>query len=267
MNLSLLPQDCIAHILSFASAREACRLSIVSEMMHSMADSDVVWDKFLPFDCKEVLLRLDSPLVYNTKKELYFKLCCPHLIDGGKKIFYIDKETGKKCYILGARELQIQWSNNPLYWSWNRQPFLKSRFEEVAELRTIWWLEIKGSINTKLLSSKTLYFAYLLVKFADRAYGLNTHPSQATIIQLNTVTSKRKVYLHKQKGYKNQNNFGGVEEDDDDDDSWIEIELGEFYVYDSVDNVVEMCLKEIESQHLRGGLVVEGIQLRPKLKL
>lgn len=103
------------------------------------------------------------------------------------------------------------------------------------------------------------------MKFADRAYGLNTHPSQATIIQLNTVTSKRKVYLHKQKGYKNQNNFGGVEEDDD--DSWIEIELGEFYVYDSVDNVVEMCLKEIESQHLRGGLVVEGIQLRPKLKL
>lgn len=179
------------------------------------------------------------------------------------QIFYIDKETGKKCYILGARELEIQWSNNPLYWSWNTQPFLKSRFEEVAELRTMWWLEIKGSINTKLLSSKTLYFAYLLVKFADRAYGLNTHPSQATV-QLNTVTSKRKVYLHKEKGYKNQVIING---DDEDDDSWVEIELGEFYVNDSRDGVVEMCLKEVESQHLRGGLVVDGIQLRPKSKL
>lgn len=86
MNLDLLPQDCIAHVLSFASAREACRLSIVSKMMHSMADSDAIWEKFLPFDCKEVLLRLDSPVVYATKKELYFKLCCPHLVDGGKKV-------------------------------------------------------------------------------------------------------------------------------------------------------------------------------------
>lgn len=127
----------------------------------------------------------------------------------------------------------------------------------------MWWLEIKGSINTKLLSSKTLYFAYLLVKFADRAYGLNTHPSQATV-QLNTVTSKRKVYLHKEKGYKNQVIING---DDEDDDSWVEIELGEFYVNDSGDGVVEMCLKEVESQHLRGGLVVDGIQLRPKSKL
>ncbi|XP_038878695.1 F-box protein PP2-B10-like [Benincasa hispida] len=261
MNIDLLPQDCIAHVLSFASAREACRLSTVSEMMHLIADSDVVWEKFLPFDCKEILLRLDSSVVYDTKKDLYFKLCCPHLIDGGKKIFYIDKETGKKCYILGARELQIQWSNNPLYWSWNRQPFLKSRFEEVAELRTIWWLEIKGSINTKFLSSKTLYFAYLLVKFADRAYGLNTHPSQASV-QLNTVISKRKVYLHKEKGYKDQVFIDG---DDGDDDNWVEIKLGEFYVNDSGEGVVEMCLKEVESQHLRGGLVVEGIQLRPNL--
>lgn len=86
MNFDLLPQDCLAHILSLASTREACRLSIVSETMHSMANSDVVWEKFLPFDCEEVLSRLDSPLVCSTKKELYLKLCCPHLIDGGKKV-------------------------------------------------------------------------------------------------------------------------------------------------------------------------------------
>ncbi|XP_022159650.1 putative F-box protein PP2-B12 isoform X2 [Momordica charantia] len=271
MNFDLLPQDCLAHILSLASTREACRLSIVSETMHSMANSDVVWEKFLPFDCEEVLSRLDSPLVCSTKKELYLKLCCPHLIDGGKKVFYIDKKTSKKCYILGARELQIQWSNNPLYWSWNRQPFLKSRFEEVAELRTIWWLEIKGRINTKLLSPKTLYFAYLLVKFADRAYGLNNHPSQASV-QLNTVTSQREVYLDKERGCNNGGlsknrvvDRGSDDETEEDDCGWVKIELGEFYVNDLGDGDVEMCLKEVESQHLRGGLVVEGIQLRPRM--
>lgn len=143
---------------------------------------------------------------------------------------------------------------------------LESRFEEVAELRTIWWLEIKGSISTKLLSPKTLYFVYLLVKFADRAYGLNTHPSQASV-QLSDVTSKRKVYLHKHRGYRNRVIVHGDDEiDNEDNDNWVEIELGEFYVNDLGDGVVEMCLREVESQHLRGGLVVDGIQLRPKLK-
>lgn len=146
-----------------------------------------------------------------------------------------------------------------------------SRFEEVAELRTIWWLEIRGSIHTKLLSPKTLYFVYLLVKFADRAYGLNTHPSQASV-QLNAVTSKRKVYLHKERGCKNGGSnenrvvVNGDDENEEGNDSWVEIELGEFYVNDFGEGVVEMCLKEVESQHLRGGLVVEGIQLRPKIE-
>ena len=214
------------------------------------------------------------------------------------QMFYLDKETAKKCYILGARELQIQWSNNPLYWSWNSQPFLKSRyflslwlltfflifkkkkkniklkincerrFEEVAELRTIWWLEIKGLFNAKLLSPKTLYSVYLLVKFADRAYGLDTHPSQASV-QLDTVLSKRKVYLNNngRASSKNRVIVNGGDDREEGIDDWVEIELGEFYVNDLEDGVVEMCLKEVESQHLRGGLIVEGIQLTPKIKL
>ncbi|XP_022931642.1 F-box protein At2g02240-like isoform X1 [Cucurbita moschata] len=268
MNLDLMPQDCFAHILSFASAREACQLSIISETIRSMVDSDVVWDNFLPFDCAEVLSRLDTPVIYRTKKELYFKLCRLHHMDGGTKMFYLDKETAKKCYILGARELQIQWSNNPLYWSWNSQPFLKSRFEEVAELRTIWWLEIKGLFNAKLLSPKTLYSVYLLVKFADRAYGLDTHPSLASV-QLDTVLSKRKVYLNNDGRGSNKSRVivNGGDDREEGIDDWVEIELGEFYVNDLEDGVVEMCLKEVESQHLRGGLIVEGIQLTPKIKL
>lgn len=121
-----------------------------------------------------------------------------------------------------------------------------------------------------MLSPKTLYFAYLLVKFADRAYGLNNHPSQASV-QLNTVTSQRKVYLSKERGCKN----GGLSKNraidhgddktEEDGGDWVEIELGEFYVNDFGDGDVDMCLKEVESQHLRGGLVVEGIKVRPKL--
>ncbi|KAG7022408.1 F-box protein PP2-B10, partial [Cucurbita argyrosperma subsp. argyrosperma] len=193
MNLDLMPQDCFAHILSFASAREACQLSIISETIRSMVDSDVVWDNFLPFDCAEVLSRLDTPVIYRTKKELYFKLCRLHHMDG-----------------------------------------------EVAELRTIWWLEIKGLFNAKLLSPKTLYSVYLLVKFADRAYGLDTHPSLASV-QLDTVLSKRKVYLNNDGRGSNKSRVivNGGDDREEGIDDWVEIELGEFYVNDLEDGVVE----------------------------
>ncbi|KAL2954361.1 hypothetical protein AAZX31_19G217100 [Glycine max] len=55
----------------------------------------------------------------------------------------IEKTTGKICYLLSARQLSITWGNSTLYWSW--KPI---QVEVSAELRTICWLEIKGSINT-----------------------------------------------------------------------------------------------------------------------
>ncbi len=46
-------------------------------------------------------------------------------------------------------------------------------------------------------------------------------------------------------------------------DGWIEIELGYFY-NDQGDEEVKMCLKEVKGEHLKGGLIVEGIEIRPK---
>ncbi len=46
-------------------------------------------------------------------------------------------------------------------------------------------------------------------------------------------------------------------------DGWIEIGLGYFY-NDQGDEEVKMCLKEVKGEHLKGGLIVEGIEIRPK---
>lgn len=48
------------------------------------------------------------------------------------------------------------------------------------------------------------------------------------------------------------------------EDGWIEIELGSFYNDGGDGKEVEMCLKEVKGQHLKGGLIVEGIEIRPK---
>jgi hypothetical protein len=44
------------------------------------------------------------------------------------------------------------------------------------------------------------------------------------------------------------------------EDECIEIELGSFY-NDGGDAEVEMCQKKVPGEHLKGGLIVEGIEL------
>lgn len=84
--IDLLPDDCFAYILSLTSPVDACRISLVSSTIQISANSDNVWEKFLPSDYQDILSRLLHPLIYSSKKELFLRLCNPHLIDGGTKV-------------------------------------------------------------------------------------------------------------------------------------------------------------------------------------
>lgn len=84
LDLNALPQDCIAAVLSFTSPRDACRLSLVSTTFKSAAQSDIVWERFLPSDYHPFFPSSHS---FSSMKELYFSLCQnPVLIDGGRKV-------------------------------------------------------------------------------------------------------------------------------------------------------------------------------------
>ena len=84
--IDMLPRYCVSKILSFTSPTDAYRSSMVSSMFHSAAESDVLWDMFLPTDYKDVVSRLITPLTFTTKKELFVCLCNPILIDDGRKV-------------------------------------------------------------------------------------------------------------------------------------------------------------------------------------
>ena len=84
--IDMLPEDCVSVILSFTSPADTFRSSMVSSTFHSAAESNVVWETFLPADYKDVLSRVVTPLAFTTKKELFLCLCNPVLIDGGKKV-------------------------------------------------------------------------------------------------------------------------------------------------------------------------------------
>ncbi|XP_044481116.1 F-box protein At2g02240-like [Mangifera indica] len=136
--ISLLPEGSIADIISRTTPRDACRLALFSKIFRSAAESDVVWERFLPPDYQTIISK-SSPwppssllcllstsslpglpctfpllglpyrfplLSLPSKKSLFLSLCDqPIFIDDGKNAFFLDKQSGKICYMISSRTL------------------------------------------------------------------------------------------------------------------------------------------------------------------
>ncbi|CAJ1976103.1 unnamed protein product [Sphenostylis stenocarpa] len=264
-----LPEDCVSKILSHTSPPDACRFSMVSCVMRSAADSDLLWRTFFPSDYPHILSRALSPhtLDSSSYKHLFFSLCHPLLIDDGNMSFKLDKSSGKKSYILSARQLSITWSTDPLYWSWRSTP--ESRFKEVAELRMVSWLEIRGKIWTRILTPNTWYEVHLIMKISHREYGLDCVACEVCVAVGNKVAVQSgRVYLCRKDEKKvTKERVLNMEEEvigvaAKREDGWMEIKVGEFFSGHQ-DEEVRMSLMEVGYQ-LKGGLILEGIEVRPK---
>lgn len=275
-----LPEDCISTIICLTSPPDALKLSLVSSIFRSAAELDCVWDAFLPSDWQNIATKSVTPLKFSSKRHLFSCLCNSILIDGGNKSFALDKSTGKKSYVISAKELSILYGDEPDHWNWKNIP--ESRFAKVAELKTICRLEIQGKMKTGELSLNTIYGAYLLMKISDRSFGLDSIPSETSIsvgdqesisttAYLRHPRSKKKeqleslFYRNRIETLKSRVNKGEVKLPREREDGWLEIELGEFFNGGNVDDEeITMKLMEVKGYHIKGGLIIEGIQLRPK---
>ncbi|MCD9560220.1 hypothetical protein HAX54_018719 [Datura stramonium] len=274
-----LPEDCISAIISLTSPPDALKLSLVSLIFRSAAELDSVWNAFLPSDWQDIAAKSVTPLKFSSKRELFFGLCNSILIDGGNKSFALDKSTGKKSYVISANELSILYGDEPDHWNWKTIP--ESRFAEVAELKTICRLEIQGKMKTGDLSPKTTYGAYLLMKISDRSFGLDSIPTEISIsvgdqesvsstAYLRHPRCKKKdqleslFYRNRMETLKARVNKGDERMPRERADGWLEIELGEFFNGRNGDEEITMKLMEVKGYHVKGGLVIEGIELRPK---
>ncbi|KAL8525140.1 hypothetical protein ACS0TY_014672 [Phlomoides rotata] len=190
---AMLPDDCVEKIISFTSPKYACTAAAVSLGFKSAADSDTVWERFLPPDYKEIISGSSSPVIFSTKKELYLLLCNSHLLlDGGKLSLGLSRSTGKKCYMLCARELQIAWIDNPVHWDFTS--LQESRFGEVAELLSVCWLDICGVFKAQMLSPNTTYVAYLVFKLAEEHYGFDSSSNASVeIVKENGTVMENKT--------------------------------------------------------------------------
>ncbi|KAJ4956851.1 hypothetical protein NE237_013634 [Protea cynaroides] len=267
-DIYVLSEGCIADILSLTTPRDACRSSVVSLMFRSAADSDSVWERFLPSDIQLILSSSMFPSLpnFSSKKEQFLHLCDnPLLIDNGTKTFALEKCSGKKCYMIGAKQLAISWGDTPLYWNWPSLP--ESRFSEVAELLRVCWLEIRGRMKTRLLSPNTTYVAYLVFKLTDNAYGFgNAHPVEVSVKLVGGDRAEqgevKLVYLNKPEETEADSRPEGVPKERK--DGWMEIKMGEFFNERDEDRMVEMSLMEVDDYNWKSGLIIQGIELRPK---
>ncbi|KAJ3691511.1 hypothetical protein LUZ61_020675 [Rhynchospora tenuis] len=122
--INSLPPDCISRMISLASPRDACMFALTCTAFRSIVDTDDTWQLFIPSDYASILSRAISPVEFSSKKDLFIKLCeHPVLIDGDKMSFGLDRFTGKKCYMISARALDIASVNEPpYYWRWRSSP-------------------------------------------------------------------------------------------------------------------------------------------------
>ncbi|XP_020239795.1 F-box protein PP2-B10 [Cajanus cajan] len=260
MEFQALPEGCVASILSCTTPADVCRLSAVSKIFCSAAESDEVWERFLPSDYHSIVSQASAPLNYDSKKALYFALADrPVIIDQGRKSFQLEKKSGKKCYMLAARALTVIWGDNENYWTWIVDP--NSRFPEIAELKDVCWLEIRGVINTRALSPNTQYAAYLVFKMID-AYGFRNRPVELSVEILGGHVSSKIVCLDSNRETPS-NRVMGLQRPKDRNDGWLEIEMGEFF-NPGLEDEVKMSVLETTNGNWKKGLFLEGIEVRPK---
>ncbi|PRQ41595.1 putative phloem protein [Rosa chinensis] len=274
LDLQALPEGCIANVISLTSPPDACRLSLLSKIIRSAAESDAVWDKFIPPETQTILSQPNSlSFPSRSKKDLYMALCDnPVLINEGNMSFSLDKWSGKKCYMIASKGLRIAWGDTPRYWEWISLP--ESRFEEVAKLRVVGWFEIRGRIATRMLSPSTLYKAYLVYKFNERPWTFDNHPTAVAVsarsygfdYECPSLSEMVEGGELKYTAFLAQPEREISEETrlpDKRADGWLEMELGEYFCDGEEDVELEMICCEINSSG-KCGIIVQGIEVRPK---
>ncbi|RXI02425.1 hypothetical protein DVH24_030354 [Malus domestica] len=135
------------------------------------------------------------------------------------------------------------------------------RFEEVPELIVVWWLDIRGKNDTRILSPSTVYKAYLA-----RGFGRDD-PLEVKVglFGEEETSSKRIVFLGRQNITGRPMEIDETQYPKKRPDGWLEVEIGEFFCSGEEDGgLMEMTCMDVDLHRMKRGLIVQGIEVRPK---
>ncbi|KAL1833979.1 hypothetical protein ACET3Z_003630 [Daucus carota] len=153
-------------VLSRTSPADVVRLSLVSKSFRSAANSDVVWDTFIPPHHRKLVLDRHYDYTFESSKDVFLFLCdfaAGSITDPLR--FWLDKWSGKMCLKMTYEMLSITHLEAD-YWT-------RSEYQYPV-LGHVIWLEVYGKIPTSRLSPETAYEAYLVFRLSEYVcYGLH----------------------------------------------------------------------------------------------
>ncbi|TVU27761.1 hypothetical protein EJB05_19261, partial [Eragrostis curvula] len=242
--IARLPEDLLSAVISRTAPRDASRAAAASWAFRVAADSDAVWACFLPRDLPPLA---DGELSHAppSKKALFTRLSAD--------------PTGAKCYMLPARALHIAWGDTPKMWRWI--------YLAKTESRVVTFV-VCDRIQSKMLSQNSTYAAYMVFAIADdESYGLN-FPAQEASVSIGETKSTRQVCIGGRVTGSDpqgpQPLAAHVQLPKKRADGWMELEIGKFCTEGEDDGEVSISLMEIRGGKLKKGLIVQGIEIRPK---
>ncbi|CAI9776099.1 unnamed protein product [Fraxinus pennsylvanica] len=156
--------------------------------------------------------------------------------------------------MIGAKELDDG------YFNYYRKltPHADSRFSMVAEHRD--YFDIRGKIETQMLSPKTRYAAYLVYRLEKDFKDLQPVKGIIWFVNLDEYrdAERRATTLHLRPGLVGKSQQIAVSRPD----GWMELQLGMFYNDLGSDGPVEAGLLKSDERS-KVDLVIEGIEFRP----
>lgn len=263
----MLPEGCIVDTVSLTTPVDACQLALVASSFRLIADSDAVWERFLPSEYQLFVSRAMTQRGHNrdllsnsSKKELYQYICDhPLLIAGDGMSISLDKWTAKWCFMIAARELRILGADDKANWRWT--PDSKSRFAEAIVLINTSWFDIHGKIHTLLLCPDMNYTTYLVYKTTFTISGFEDESIQISVGIIGEECINRTVCLDPRSRVHRKNVSIPPRTRKD---GWLEIELAEYYNKEGEDRELGIGLKGVTYKKRQSGLIIQGLEIRPK---
>ncbi|KAL6659022.1 hypothetical protein ACP70R_003062 [Stipagrostis hirtigluma subsp. patula] len=263
-----LPEACLALAIARTTPRDACRCAAVSPAFRAAADSDLVWQRFIPEDLS------GSAKTAGAKKEAYLRLCdaaSAAVVDGGGCRVWLERASGARCYALPARRLSLPWDDGEFSWAWTPHPL--SRFTEVAELADCTSLDIYGRLPATALTLSTPYAAYLVYDTVEGHRGLSYPDQETTVTVGDRVVAHHAVCLRPDEAEACK--FWGVAESRGSvaraaprrprlrDDGWWEVEMGRLAGDEKKEDEEVVVSFEVLGWYPKRGLILEGVEFRP----
>ncbi|KAK6142851.1 hypothetical protein DH2020_023199 [Rehmannia glutinosa] len=249
-----IPDSCIALVLSYLDPPEIAKLARLKRAFLAASSADFIWVPKLPSTYPYILSKSDQGAEDKGKMDIYARLCRPNPFDGGTKEVWIDKRTGGVCLAISSKALMITGIDDRRYW--NHIPTDESRFQTIAYLQQIWWLEVNGDLEFQFPSgSYSLFFRLQLgragkkssrrLSNSENVHGWDVKPAQ---FQFTTQDGQHAVSRY------TLGNLG----------NWVHYHVGDFVVSDpNTSTNIKFSLTQIDCTHTKGGLCVDSVLICP----